>query len=199
MIEQSPSLLTLLKQLQRVPYLASKNLYLVAQYFLDLDAQSAEQFCKTIIDIKNNLEKCTICWTWKEKSQQCFFCSSQKRDQKTICIVQTWRDLITIEKTGGYLGVYHVLGGAICPLDGIGPNDLTIKFLIDRVQSGCNELIFALDQTPEGEATSAYIASKLKNTQIRISCLARGLPVGSTLENMDRLTVYKALAERRPF
>ena len=204
MIEQSPTLLALLKQLQRVPYLASKNLYVVAQYFLDLDVQESEQFCKTIMSLKAHLEKCTECWSWKEKGKGCSFCTSTKRDKQVICVVESWRDLIALEKTGGYLGVYHVLGGALCPLDGIGPENLTIKQLIERVDKGCTELIFAFNQTPEGEATSSYIAHKLNSKRpaddkIRISCLARGLPVGSSLEAMDRLTVYKALSERRPF
>lgn len=199
MIEQSPSLVALLKHLQRVPYLASKNLYLVAQYFLDMDEQAAEHFCKIIREVKVNTQKCTVCWIWKEKSKDCLFCTSTKRDQQIICVIETWRDLIALEKTAAYNGVYHVLGGAICPLDGIAPDDLTIKQLIERVNNGCQELIFAFNQTPEGEATAAYIASKLKDKPLRISCLARGLPVGSSLESMDRLTVHKALSERRPF
>jgi recombination protein RecR len=199
MIEQNPSLLAFLKQLQRVPYLASKNLYVVAQHFLDLDEQATEQFCRTLTNLKQNLEKCSECWSWKEKARDCSFCTSVKRDKQTICVVETWRDLIALEKTGGYLGLYHVLGGALCPLDGIGPENLTIKQLIERVDRGCTELILAFNQTPEGEATASYIATKLKGRSIRISCLARGLPVGSSLEAMDRLTVYKALSERRPF
>ena len=198
MIEQSPSLLALLRQLQRVPYLASKNLYVVAQYFLDLDEQATEQFCRTLTNLKQSLEKCIECWSWKEKDKGCFFCTGPKRDKTVICVVESWRDLITIEKTGGYLGMYHVLGGALCPLDGIGPDDLTIKQLFLRID-GCKELIFAFNQTPEGEATAAYIAHKIKDKPIKLSCLARGLPVGSSLEAMDRLTVYKALSERRPF
>lgn len=96
--------------------------------------------------------------------------------------------------------MYHVLGGAICPLDGIGPEDLSIEPLVKRVKSGTiQELIFATNQTPEGEATAVFIASKLKNCSIKMSCLARGVPVGSSLVFMDRLTVYKALSERRPF
>jgi recombination protein RecR len=199
MIEQNPTLLAFLKQLQRVPYLASKNLYIVAQHFLDLDEHSTEQFIRTLASLKQNLAKCTECWSWKEKERECTFCTSTKRDKNTICVIETWRDLIALEKTGGYKGMYHVLGGALCPLDGIGPENLTIKQLVERVDRGCTELIFAFNQTPEGEATAAYIATKLKGKQIRISCLARGLPVGSSLEAMDRLTVYKALSERRPF
>ena len=199
MIEQSPTLLAFLKQLQRVPYLASKNLYVVAQHFLDLDAQATAKFSSVLNDLKKNVDKCGTCWTWKEKERSCRFCSSPKRDAQTICAVENWRDLIALEKTAGYFGMYHVLGGALCPLDGIGPDDLTIKQLIARVETGCKELIFAFNQTPEGEATASYISTKLQGKDLSITCLARGLPVGSSLEAMDRLTVYKALSERRPF
>lgn len=136
---------------------------------------------------------------FKEINSNCLFCFSGKRNKKLVCVVETFRDLIAIEKTGGYQGVYHVLGGAICPLDGIGPENLTIKQLTHRVGDS-DEIILALNQTPESEATSAYIASKIKNLQngsCKITCLARGLPVGSLIEGMDRLTIYKALAERR--
>jgi recombination protein RecR len=199
MIEQSPTLVAFLKALQRVPYLASKNLYVVAQHFLDLDELSAQRFVTALQDLKKHVDKCTQCWTWKEKDQACQFCSSTKRDAQMICVTENWRDLIALDKTGGYFGMYHVLGGALCPLDGIGPDELTIKQLIARVDKGCRELIFAFNQTPEGEATASYISSKLKGKDIKITCLARGLPVGSSLEAMDRLTVYKALSERRPF
>lgn len=118
-----------------------------------------------------------------------------------ICVVETWHDLYAIEKTGAYQGAYHVLGGAICPLDGIGPEDLTIGPLLERVKQGCREIILAVNQTPEGEATAAFIARKLEpiRQDVRITCLSRGIPVGSPLESMDRLTIFKALTERRIF
>jgi len=106
---------------------------------------------------------------------------------------------MAIDKTGGYVGGFHVLGGVICPLDGVGPEDLTITQLIARVDAGVKEIILATNQTPEGEATAAFIAHKLQGKEVTITCLARGIPVGSSLEYMDRLTVYKALSERRPF
>jgi recombination protein RecR len=199
MLSEVPSFNQLLKLLQQVPYLASKNLYRVAFHFLMMDPRNLEQFCKVLLQAKHNLEQCSNCFNWKEKDRTCSLCSSAKRDQAIICVVETWQEFLTIEKTGGYEGVYHVLGGAICPLEGIGPEQLTIEPLIARVQRGVREVILATNQTPEGEATAAYIASKLKNVEVKISCLARGVPVGSSLEFMDRLTVYKALSERRPF
>ena len=198
MINKIPPLKQMLKQLQQVPYLASKNLYRVSSHFLDMDFQKLEQFCNVLIEAKQKLEKCSICCAWKEKKETCLFCADTKRDQGLVCVVETWQDLLAIEKTGGYKGVFHVLGGSICPLDGIGPEQLSIGVLVKRTQQDVKDIILALNQTPEGEATSAYIAQKLSST-VTVSCLAQGLPVGASLEYMDRLTVYKAISERRPF
>lgn len=195
-----PSLDTLLKTLQQVPYLASKNLYRVASHFLNMKPERVQQFCAVLLEAKKNLHKCSVCFAWKEKESDCFFCSNTKRNQLLVCVVETWQELLVIERAGGYNGVYHVLGGAICPLDGVGPEDLSIEPLVERVtKKEIQEIILATNQTPEGEATAAFIASKIKNNSVKISCLARGVPVGSSLEYMDRLTVYKALSERRPF
>ena len=199
MLHNLPTLTQLLKNLQRVPYLASKNIYRVAAHFLHMDSKHLEDFCKILLDAKKNLLQCSTCFAWQEKGHECLFCSSGKRDQNLVCVVETWQELLAIEKTGGYNGVYHILGGVISPLEGIGPENLTIVPLIKRVERKVKEVILALNQTPEGEATAAFIASKLRAYSVTVSCLARGLPVGSSLEAMDRLTVYKALSERRPF
>jgi recombination protein RecR len=199
MIEHLPTLVHLIKHLQQIPYLASKNIYRVADYLLSLEPHKSEQLCQAIIDAKNNIIQCIRCCSWQEKDKECIYCTSAKRDQSLICVVETWQELMSIEKTGGYHGVYHVLGGVISPLDGVGPEDLTIEQLIRRINETTKEVILATNQTPEGEATAAFIASKLKKFPIILSCLARGIPVGSSLEYMDKLTVYKALSERRPF
>jgi len=199
MLENIPSLHNLLRCLQQVPYLASKNLHRVATHFLTMDEKQLTQFCEILRASKKNILRCPTCFSWKEKQSQCVFCKDAKRDQSLVCVVETWQELLSIEKTGGYGGVYHVLCGVICPLEGIGPEDLTIEPLVKRVDSGVTEIILATNQTPEGEATAAYIAKKLKGKSVTLSCLARGIPVGSSLEFMDRLTVYKAISERRPF
>lgn len=199
MIHQLPTLARLLKTLQQVPYLASKNVYLVAEHFLSMDPDQLGQFCQILREAQDSLIVCSVCNCWQEKSGSCLFCADTRRDQQVVCVVETWQDVIAIEKTQGYAGVYHVLGGAVCPLEGIGPEDLSIDLLIDRCQKGALEIILATNQTPEGEATAAFIARKIKPLNVTVSCLARGLPVGSSLGAMDRLTVYKALSERRPF
>ncbi len=200
MLRELPTVTQLLKSLQHVPYLASKNLYRVAEYFLELDEKKMDQFCATLLQAKAQVVKCEICFCWRERERECMFCFAPKRDQSIVCVVESWYELLTIEQTRGYMGGYHVLGGVIYPLEGIGAEDLTIEPLIKRIaEKQVKEIILALSQTPEGEATSAYIASKLKDQSVAITCLARGLPVGSSLGKMDRLTIFKALSERRPF
>lgn len=200
MIDNFTALLKLIKNLQQVPYLASKNLYRVAHYFLEMDPEKAKDFCKSLMDVKELLEKCAICCVWKEKAKDCVFCSCKKRNRSLICVIENWQDMVSIEKTGGYQGLYHVLGGLLSPLEGIGPEDLSLKQLISRLNNGeSKEVILAFNQTPEGEATSSYIANKLSKIEVKVSCLARGLPMGSYLEAMDRMTIYKAISERRPF
>lgn len=200
MLNELPTVAQLLKGLQQVPYLASKNLYRVTDHFLNMDEKKMEQFCSLLLKAKQNVVKCEICFAWREKQRSCSFCSSTKRERNIVCVVETWQELLAIEQTRGFNGLYHILGGVIYPLEGIGPEDLTIEPLIARIKKeGVAELILALSQTPEGEATATYIANKVKDMNVSVTCLARGLPVGSTLGSMDRLTVFKALSERRPF
>ncbi len=200
MLHTLPTIKNLLNNLQQVPYLASKNLYRVASHFLQMDPIKVQQFCATLVEASKNLQKCSVCCVWKEKEQDCLFCSSHSRNKKIVCLVETWQELLIIDRSGAFNGVFHVLGGAISPLNGVGPDDLSIHQLIKRVASGSvQEIILATNQTPEGEATASFIANKLEPFRVKISCLAKGVPVGSTLEYTDRLTLYKALAGRRPF
>ncbi len=198
-VEQLPTLNNLLKHLQRVPYLASKNVYRVATHFLHMNRGQLEQFCAHLLATHEQLTKCPTCCWWQEKNGTCLFCSSNKRDKKIICIVESWHDVLAIERAGAFQGVYHVLGGLLNPLEGIGPQQLSINALITRIELGVQEIIFAFNQTPEGDATAAYIATKLANSHVKCSCLAQGIPVGASLEFTDRLTIYKALAQRNEF
>lgn len=200
MMQELPTLQLLLRELQKVPYLASKNLYRVAHYFLSMEPQQMAQFCNLLTQAHQKLARCPLCFAWQEKDRSCMFCAAAHRNQRIICVVETWHDLFAIERTGSYKGVYHVLGGVLYPLEGIGPEQLTVEQLKQRLEiHGGDEIVLALNQTPEGEATAAYIAKKLEGLSIKITCLARGVPVGSTLEYMDRLTLHKAITERRLF
>ncbi len=198
MLENVPSIQKLLKLLQQIPSLSSKNLYRIADHFLSLDSLNVELFCAELKDLCDNVSRCSVCFVWQEKSFQCLFCFNNKRNKDLICVVERWQDLLIIEKTKGYNGLYHVLGGAINPLEGVHPDDLTLKSLFKRLESFSGEVIIATNQTPSGEATAAYIARSTKDFCCKISCLARGLPIGSHLEGMDSVTIFKALIDRRP-
>jgi recombination protein RecR len=198
-MDQIPGLIQkLLHNLQQVPYLASKNIYKVADHFLEQDSAKIAQFCKILLDVNQQIIRCKKCFTWQQLDQPCDFCDNHRRDSSLICVVERWPDVLTIERTSNFSGQYHVLGGVINPLNGIGPQSLTIDFLIKRVQEfKIQELILALSQTPEGEATMAYMIDRLQSLGVKISTLAQGLPVGSSLEYMDRVTLMKALVNRK--
>jgi recombination protein RecR len=198
MLENVPSVQKLLKLLQQVPSLSSKNLYRIADHFLSLDSLHVEQFCNSLQTICATVSRCSICFVWKQKDAGCLFCTNDKRNKELICVVEQWQDLLIIEKTKGYEGLYHVLGGAINPLEGIHSDDLTLKSLLKRLEIFSGEVIIATNQTPAGEATAAYIARASKGFPCKMSCLARGLPIGSYLEGMDSVTIFKALLDRRP-
>lgn len=199
MIDKIKSLSDFVRHLHQVPYLASKNLYKVVSHFLEMDEKKAEKFCELLLQLKTKLEKCKVCCIWKETDKACFYCEAPDRDKSLVCVVETWQDLLALDKAVGFKGLYHVLGGAICPLEGVGPDDLSIGLLIARVKESetIKEVVLAMNQNPEGEATLSFIAQKLKPCDVKITCLARGVPVGSTLEYLDKLTLFKALSERR--
>lgn len=198
MLENIPSVQKLLKLLQQIPSLSSKNLYRIADHFLSLDSSNVDAFCGELQLACSNISRCSICFVWQEKDFGCLFCFNDKRNKDLICVVEQWQDLLMIEKTKGYNGLYHVLGGAINPLEGIHPDDLTLKSLFKRLELFSGEVIIATNQTPSGEATAAYIARTSKGFSCKMSCLARGLPIGSHLEGMDSVTIFKALVDRRP-
>lgn len=199
MMDQLPTLQKLIRQFQKVPYLASKNVYRVAGYFLTRDVKQVELFCQTLMQARQMIKQCVTCFNWTEGNASCALCLNTKRDKEIVCVVETWHDLCAIENAGGYDGVYHVLSGALCPLEGVGPDQLTIIQLVKRLEHGVKEVIFATNPTPEGEATASYIYSKINKYPVNISKLASGVPIGSSIEYMDRVTISRALLGRRPF
>ena len=200
MFKDLPTLQHLFNQLRRIPYLASKNLYRVAVHFLRSDRRDLELLCKILLEARENIRPCVECFNWAEKSDRCLFCLDKRRDKSQVCVVESWHDLFAIERVGGYQGLYHVLGGFLSPLEGVGPDDLFIEALFKRLHSGeIKELIVATNPTPEGEATARFIVSRLQGTTLIISRLASGLPTGASLEYMDRTTIYNAFQGRQPF
>lgn len=201
MFKDLPALQKIVRQLQKVPYLASKNIYRVALHFLQGKDEDVSVLFNAILDAKKQVKGCPVCMNLTERGPMCTVCSSDDRDKAEICVVETLYDLHAIERAGGYNGVYHVLGGSLCPLEGVGPDDLNIDSFIRRINDSTREVIFATNSTPEGEATASFISSRLEelNFNLKISRLASGVPIGSSLEYMDRVTIYKALSGRRPF
>ena len=199
MLKQLPALQDLIRRLQRIPYLASRNIYRVALHLVSCSKDELEDFCSSMLKAKERVKPCSVCFNWTEGQELCEVCLSKARDESTICVVETWHDLQSIESLGDYNGLYHILGGALCPLEGIGPEKLHIGGSLKRIDGSIKEIIFATNATPEGEATASFISSKLDGKSILISRLASGMPIGSSLEYMDRVTIHKALAGRRPF
>lgn len=186
----------LVEQFESLPGIGSKTAQRLAYHVLGLSKAEAEEFAGAIIDAHEKIKYCSVCCNFSD-SEQCPVCSSVNRDHSVICVVETPRDAIAIENTREYKGTYHVLHGAISPLNGIGPDQLYIKELLARV--GCeevSEVIIATNSTVEGEATGMYLSKLLKALGIKVTRLAFGIPVGSDLEYADGVTLTKALEGR---
>jgi recombination protein RecR len=154
-----------------------------------------EQLTQAITDARNNIRYCNECYTLTDQ-EKCPICSNPARDKKTIMVVENTRDLAAYEKTGKYEGVYHVLHGAISPMMGIGPGDIKLKELMQRLQGDVNEVIIATNSSLEGETTAMYISKLIKPTGIKVSRIASGVPVGGDLEYIDEVTLLRALDGR---
>ena len=188
----------LIEQFERMPGIGRKTAQRLAFYVLSLPKEEAKGIADAIYNAADKIHRCAKCCNLTE-DEFCPICQSESRDNSTICVVEDSQDLLAIEKTGTYKGVYHVLHGAISPLDGIGPEQLTIKELLSRAaQPDVSEIILATDSDIEGEATAMYITKLLKPFGIKITRLAFGLPVGSDLQYADGVTLSKALEGRQP-
>lgn len=168
-------------------------------HLIKQDPKIIENFIHALGQLKNELQFCKTCHNISE-AEICSICSNPRRDHSTICLVQDFRDILAIENTGQYRGIYHVLGGLISPLDGIGPSDLNIQSLVDKVSVGdVKEIILALNATMEGETTSFFVYKKLSPYTITMSAIARGIAVGDELEYTDEVTLARSIANRVPF
>jgi len=186
----------LIKEFKRMPGIGLKTAQRLSFYVLRISKQEADKLAKAIIQVKELIGHCSICGNITEQDP-CDICSNPKRDHEIICVVEEPKDILSIEKTGEYHGVYHVLMGVISPLDGIGPENLRIDSLVKRIKSsGIKEVIIATNPNVEGEATATYLSRLLKPLGTRVYRIARGLPVGSELEYADEVTVTKALEGR---
>lgn len=182
-----------------LPGIGRKTALRLVLFLLNQEDLDVDRFGNTILRLKKEIKHCSICHNISD-TDICNICSDNYRDKETICVVESIRDVMSIENTQQYNGLYHVLGGIISPIDGIGPADLTIDSLVQKAESGAiKEIVLALSTTMEGDTTNFYIFKKLKNTAINITTLARGVAIGDDLEYADEITLGRSIKNRTKF
>lgn len=187
----------LLEELERLPGIGPKSAQRLAFHILRMDADAAGRLAEAILEVKRSIRFCRRCFNFSA-DEICETCSDPRRDASTVCVVEEPRDVVAIERTGEFRGYYHVLQGSISPIDGIGPEQLRMRELVDRIGAGgVGEVIVATDPDVEGETTALYIARLLKPLGVRVTRIASGLPVGGDLEYADEVTLGRALEARR--
>ena len=185
----------LIEELSRLPGIGTKTAQRLAFHIINMPKEQVEGLATTMTKARSDVRYCAQCFTLTDQ-ELCPICSNSKRDPKTIMVVETTRDLAAYEKTGKYNGVYHVLHGAISPMLGIGPGDIRLKELMERLQGDVDEVIVATNSSLEGETTAMYISKLIKPTGIKVSRIASGVPVGGDLEYIDEVTLLRALEGR---
>ncbi len=197
MKDYAAPLARLIDELKRLPGIGQKSAQRIAFHLERLPREEAERLAAAVLELKDKLRLCSLCNNLTE-NDPCGFCSDPTRDPEVICVVETPFNVVTIEKTREFRGLYHVLHGSISPLQGIGPDQLKLKNLIDRLKGGkIRELIVATNPNVEGEATAVYLSKLIKPLGIKVTRIAMGIPVGSDLEFADEVTMLKALEGRR--
>lgn len=187
----------LLDELERLPGVGPKSAQRIAYWLLTSEYSDAQRLADAIVEVKHSIHFCERCFNFAE-GDLCAVCADSKRDSATICVVEEPRDLAAVERTSEYHGVYHVLHGAISPIDGIGPEQLRVRELIDRLgQETVTEIVIATNPNVEGETTALYLARLIKPLGIRVTRIASGLPVGGDLEFADEVTLGRAMEARR--
>lgn len=194
----SNSMQRAIEELSKLPGIGKKSAQRLVFYLLKIPREEVIALAKSLVDVKDKASYCSICFNITE-TNPCSICTNDKRDRSIICVVEEANDVIAFEKTGEYKGLYHVLGGALSPLDGIGPDDLKIKELLIRLKDGVTEVILANNPTVEGEATALYLSKLIKPLGIKMTRIARGIPVGTDIEYADEITLTRALEGRIDF
>ena len=193
----SPSIEKLIQSFEKLPSIGNKTAARLAFYMLNASEEETNEFVSSIINAKKNLKYCSKCYNISD-TDPCPICGNPKRDPSVICVVEDVRDIIAMEKTHEFKGVYHVLHGSISPMNRIGPDDIKIKELLARLMDGTvKEVILATNPRVEGEATAMYLSKLIKPLGIKVTRIAHGIPVGGDLEYTDEITLTKALEGRR--
>ncbi|RPH95126.1 recombination protein RecR [candidate division KSB1 bacterium] len=192
----SPSLERLVERIAKLPGLGRKSAARLALHILRQPDEDARELAQAILDVKSKIHLCRICSNFTEE-ETCSICVDMRRDHTLICVVETPSDVLRLERTGSFRGLYHVLGGVLSPLDGISPDDLRIAELVERVKDGTvREVILAINPTTDGDTTSLYLLRVLKERNVMVSRIARGIPIGAELEHVDEVTLASALEAR---
>lgn len=200
MAEYIPPIQRLIDQFRKLPGVGSKTAVRYAFACLNFEENEIEQFSDAILGAKRDIRKCPVCCGFTEGEGECRICSDENRDKSVICVVESPKDVMVMEKVRSYRGTYHVLGGVLSPIDNVSPEDLNIKQLVDRVASAeVKEIIVATNPTPSGDATAAYLARVLENYETEVSRLAYGIPVGGDIEYADEVTLLRAMEGRKYF
>jgi len=193
----TPPLGKLIQELEKLPGVGPKTAQRLAFFILNMPEEEARALAEAILNAKRRIKRCQVCFNYTE-GEICEICSDPRRDRTTVCVVEQVSDLMAIERVGEYKGVYHVLHGLISPIDGIGPEDLTIPHLLNRVRAGgVREVILATSPTVEGDATASYIADLIKPLGVKVTRIGLGLPAGGDLDYADQITILRALEGRR--
>ena len=193
----SPSIEKLIEAFEKLPSIGSKTAARLAFYILNSSEEETKEFVNSILEAKKNLKYCSVCYNISD-TDPCMICANKGRDKSVICIVEDVKDIVAMEKTHEFKGVYHVLHGSISPMNGVGPDDIKIKELLSRLMDGdVKEIILATNPRVEGEATAMYLSKLIKPLGIKVTRIAHGIPVGGDLEYTDEITLSKALEGRR--
>lgn len=188
-----------MEQLSSLPGIGKRTALRLVLQMLNRSEEEIQQFSEAFVRMKKEVKKCTSCGNISDLDV-CEICSNSNRDHGLICVVEDIRDIMALESTGYYKGIYHVLGGVISPMDGIGPKDLNIGTLLDKARDqNLSEVIFALSATMEGDTTNFYLFKKLSPFNLKITCLSRGVAVGTELQYADELTLGRSIINRQPF
>ena len=200
-MQQSPSQLLerAVEAFSQLPGVGRKTALRLVLHLLRQSTEDVDSFADAVIRVKHDVKYCKVCHNISD-NEVCSICSDPRRDSSVVCVVENIQDVMAIENTQQFHGLYHVLGGIISPMDGIGPHDLEIESLVERVEEGTvKEIILALASTMEGDTTNFYISRKLKDTGVKLSVIARGISVGDELEYTDEVTLGRSILNRTPF
>lgn len=197
MVRYAPPIARLLEELERLPGVGPKSAQRIAYWLLTAESADAERLADAIVEVKRTIHFCPVCFNFAE-GELCEVCADPQRDPAIVCVVEEPRDLVAVDRTGEFRGRYHVLQGAISPIDGIGPERLRVRELIDRLgKDEIAEVVIATNPNVEGETTALYLARLIKPLGIKVTRIASGLPVGGDLEYADEVTLGRALEARR--